>query len=47
MQNPLDLHRDSPMTMLDAIGGDLLAGSGFENEEPDADFWSAESGSGE
>ena len=29
-------------TLLDAIGGEILAGSGFENEVSDSDFSSPE-----
>ena len=32
---------DSSQQSLDDIGGELLAGSGFENEEPESEFASA------
>ena len=44
MQNPLDIQRDALSASLDAIGGEPLAGSGFENEEPASDFSTTEHG---
>jgi hypothetical protein len=38
MQNPLDIQRDTWSASLDAIGGEPLAGSGFETEEPESGF---------
>ena len=38
MQNPQDIQRDTLSASLDAIGGEPLAGSGFETEEPDSGF---------
>lgn len=38
MQNVHDIERGSRTTSLDAIGGDPLAGSGFEAEEPELGF---------
>ena len=38
MQNLQDIQRDTLSTSLDAIGGEPLAGSGFETEEPDSGF---------
>ena len=29
---------DNPESVLAGIGGEVLAGSGFENEDPDTDF---------
>jgi hypothetical protein len=44
MQDLRDIERDSLPVPLDAIGGEPLAGSGFEAEEPDAGFSATESG---
>lgn len=38
MQNLPDVQRDSSATFLDAIGGEPLAGSGFDKERPDEGF---------
>jgi hypothetical protein len=38
MQNSQDLKRDLSAVSLDAIGGEPLAESGFETEEPDPAF---------
>ena len=38
MQNPLDIQRDALSASLDAIGGEPLAGSGFETEDPESGF---------
>jgi hypothetical protein len=38
MQNSQDLQRDLLAVSLDAIGGEPLAGSGFEIEEPQLSF---------
>jgi hypothetical protein len=38
MQNSQDIQHDSSVALLDAIGGESLAGSGFEAEEPESDF---------
>jgi hypothetical protein len=42
MQNVHDIERGSRTTSLDAIGGEPLAGSGFEAEEPELGFSSTE-----
>ena len=42
MQNSQDLQRNLSAVSLDAIGGEPLAGSGFEIEEPDLNFSAAE-----
>lgn len=42
MQNQRDFRRDLSSASIDAIGGEPLAGSGFEAEEPDPDFTAAE-----
>jgi hypothetical protein len=42
MQNLRDIQRDSSSALLDAIGGEPLAGSGFETEEPEPGFSSTE-----
>jgi hypothetical protein len=42
MQNSQDVQRDLSSMSLDAIGGEPLAGSGFETEEPELEFSSAE-----
>lgn len=38
MQNLQDIQRDALSASLDAIGGEPLAGSGFETEEPESGF---------
>jgi hypothetical protein len=38
MQNSQDLQRNLSAVSLDAIGGEPLAGSGFETEEPELNF---------
>jgi hypothetical protein len=39
MQNLQDIQRDTlSSALLDAIGGEPLAGSGFETEEPESGF---------
>jgi len=38
MKNSQDLQRKSSATLLDAIGGEPLAGSGFETEDPEEGF---------
>ena len=38
MQNSQDLQRDLAAASLDAIGGEPLAGSSFETEEPESGF---------
>jgi hypothetical protein len=42
MQNSQDFQRDLAAVSLDAIGGEPLTGSGFETEEPELEFSSAE-----
>lgn len=42
MQDLQQIQRDSRITSLDAIGGEPLAGSGFEAEESELGFSSAE-----
>jgi hypothetical protein len=42
MQNSRDFQRDLSAVTLEAIGGEPLAGSGFEAEEPESDFAGAE-----
>ena len=42
MQNSQDLQRNLSAVSLNAIGGEPLAGSGFETEEPDLNFSAAE-----
>jgi hypothetical protein len=42
MQNVHDIERYSRTTSLDAIGGEPLAGSGFEAEQPESGFASTE-----
>lgn len=42
MQNSQDLKRDVSAVSLDAIGGEPLAGSGFEAEEPELGYSAAE-----
>jgi hypothetical protein len=39
MQNLRNIQRDLWVTSLDAIGGEPLAGSGFETEDPDEGFF--------
>ena len=43
MKNLKDLWEKSP-ELLEAIGGEQLAGSGFEREHPDLEFAMQESG---
>jgi len=38
MQIQHDFQRDLSDETIDAIGGELLAGSGFETEEPESSF---------
>jgi hypothetical protein len=38
MQNSQDIQHDSSVAPLDAIGGEPLAGSGFDTEEPESGF---------
>ena len=38
MQNSQDFQRDLAAVSLDAIGGEPLAESGFETEEPESGF---------
>lgn len=42
MQTSQDSLRTLSAVLLDAIGGELLAGSGFEAEEPEPGFAAAE-----
>jgi len=42
MQNSDDFRTDAPAVLIDAIGGEPLAGSGFETEEPEPGFSAAE-----
>lgn len=42
MQNSQDLRRDLSAMSLDAIGGEPLAGSGFEAEERELGYSAAE-----
>jgi len=44
MQNSPDFQHDLSAASLDAIGGEPLAESGFETEEPDPAFAAAELG---
>jgi hypothetical protein len=44
MQNVKDIQRDSLAASLDIIGGEPLAGSGFETEESESDFSTTEFG---
>jgi hypothetical protein len=37
-----DFRRDASAKSIEATGGELLAGSGFEIEEPEAGFFAAE-----
>jgi hypothetical protein len=41
MQNSLELRRDWAAVLLDAIGGEPLAESGFETDEPELEFFAA------
>jgi hypothetical protein len=41
MQNSKDLHSE-PQALLEEIGGESLAGSGFETEQPDEGFGAEE-----
>jgi hypothetical protein len=42
MQSSQDFQRDPSAASLDAIGGEPLAGSGFEIEEPEPGFSATE-----
>jgi hypothetical protein len=42
MQNLRDIQHDSTSARLNAIGGEPLAGSGIETEEPESGFAAAE-----
>ena len=42
MQNLHDFQRDLSAESIDAVGGELLSGSGFETEEPEPGFVAAE-----
>jgi hypothetical protein len=42
MQNPHDFQHDLSAVSIDAIGGEPLAGTGFEAEEPEPGFSAAE-----
>ncbi len=42
MQNPQEFQRELSAASIDAVGGEPLAGSGFETEEPDPGFTAAE-----
>ena len=42
MQNPQDVQRNLSFASIDVIGGESLAGSGFETEEPELGFSLAE-----
>lgn len=42
MQNSADFRHDLSARLIDAIGGEPLAGSGFESEEPEPGFSTAE-----
>ena len=42
MQNLQDIQRDTLSASLDAIGGEPLAGSGFETEEPEPGYSATE-----
>ena len=44
MQNSHDFQRDLSAERIDAAGGELLPGSGFETEEPEPGFAGAEEG---
>jgi hypothetical protein len=41
MQNSVDFRHDLSAELIDAVGGEPLAGSGFETEEPEAGFSAA------
>jgi len=47
MQTSQDFQRDLSAASLDAIGGEPLAGSGFETQEPESGFSFAEMEGGE
>jgi hypothetical protein len=42
MQNSHDFQRDPSAESIDAVGGELLSGSGFETEEPEPGFVATE-----
>jgi hypothetical protein len=42
MQNLRDFHDCLSAVLIDAVGGEVLAGLGFENEEPEPGFTVAE-----
>jgi hypothetical protein len=42
MQSSQDLQRNLSAASLDAIGGEPLAGSGFDTDEPESGFSAAE-----
>jgi len=42
MQSSYDFRHDLSAELIDAIGGEPLAGSGFETEEPEPGFSAAE-----
>ena len=42
MQNSDDFRHDQPAVLIEAVGGEPLAGSGFETEEPESAFSAAE-----
>ena len=41
MQNLRDFHDSLSAVLIDAVGGEVLAGSGFESEEPEPGFTGA------
>ncbi len=43
MQKISDFHDRLSAVLIDAVGGEGLTGSGFENEEPEPGFTAAES----
>jgi len=43
MQNSREFQRELSAAPIDAVGGEPLAGSGFETEEPEPGFTTAES----
>jgi hypothetical protein len=43
MQNSQDFQHDQSAVSIGAVGGEPLAGSGFETEEPETGFSAAES----
>jgi len=43
MQNSPEFQRELSAASIDAVGGEPLAGSGFETEEPEPGFTAAES----